>query len=105
MKPPPERRYDHAEWIKAIGIDHQIEAGSAVLQCAAFVTGEHVMVRMTDSTISLCHAGGSFRKRLAAIANVLLIDDLAIAPIGLRERNNLLKLHDDRVGAGACVAS
>jgi DNA replication protein DnaC len=33
--------------------------------------------------LNLCHADGSFRKRLAAIAkiNVLLIDDFAIAPI------------------------
>ncbi len=50
--------------------------------------------------LSLCHADGSFRKRLAAIAkvHVLVIDDFAIAPIGARERGNLLELLDDRVG-------
>jgi DNA replication protein DnaC len=36
--------------------------------------------------LSVCHADGSFRKRLAAIAKVdlVLIDDFAIAPIGAR---------------------
>lgn len=52
-----------------------------------------------------CLADGSFRKRLAAIAkiNVLLIDNFAIAPIGPRERNDLLELLDDRAGARACI--
>ena len=56
---------------------------------------------------SLCHADGSFRKRLAAIAkiNVLIIDDFAIAPIGPRERNDLLELLDDRVGTRACIVT
>ncbi len=50
--------------------------------------------------LSLCHADGSFRRRLAAIAkvHVLVIDDFAIAPIGARERCDLLELLDDRVG-------
>jgi DNA replication protein DnaC len=50
--------------------------------------------------LSLCHADGSFRKRLAAIAKVdlVVIDDFAIAPIGARERSDLLELLDDRVG-------
>ncbi|MGH9520937.1 MAG: IS21-like element helper ATPase IstB [Terriglobales bacterium] len=50
--------------------------------------------------LGLCHADGSFRKRLAAIAKVdlLVIDDFAISPLGARERNDLLELLDDRVG-------
>jgi DNA replication protein DnaC len=50
--------------------------------------------------LSVCHADGSFRKRLAAIAKVdlVLIDDFAIAPMGPRERTDLLELLDDRVG-------
>lgn len=46
------------------------------------------------------HADGSFRKCLAAIAkvNVLIIDDFAIAPMGARERADLLEVLDDRVG-------
>jgi len=55
--------------------------------------------------LTLCHADGSFRKRLAAIAkiSVLIIDDFAIAPIGPRERNDLLELIDDRVGTRSCI--
>jgi DNA replication protein DnaC len=54
---------------------------------------------------ALCHADGSFRKRLAAIAkiNVLIIDDFAIAPIGPQERYDLLELIDDRVGSRASI--
>ena len=50
--------------------------------------------------LGLCHADGSFRKRLAAIAkaDLVVIDDFAISPIGPRERNDLLELLDDRVG-------
>lgn len=50
--------------------------------------------------LSVCHADGSFRKRLAAIAKVdlVLIDDFAIAPMGARERTDLLEVLDDRVG-------
>jgi DNA replication protein DnaC len=57
--------------------------------------------------LTLCHADGSFQKRLAAIAkiNVLIIDDFAIAPIGPRERNDLLELIDDRVGTRSCIVT
>ncbi len=50
--------------------------------------------------LGLCHADGSFRKRLAAIArvDVVVIDDFAIAPMGPRERTDLLEVLDDRVG-------
>ena len=50
--------------------------------------------------LRLCHADGSFRKRLAAIAKVdlVIIDDFAISPLGARDRNDLLELLDDRVG-------
>ena len=50
--------------------------------------------------LSVGHADGSFRKRLAALAkvNVLVIDDFAIAPMGARERADLLEVLDDRVG-------
>jgi DNA replication protein DnaC len=55
--------------------------------------------------LALCHADGSFRKRLAAIAKtaVLVIDDFAISPIGARERTDLLELLDDRVGARSTI--
>lgn len=55
--------------------------------------------------LTLCHADGSFRKRLAALAKIQLvvIDDFAIAPLGPRERNDLLELLDDRVGMRATL--
>ena len=57
--------------------------------------------------LGLCHADGSFRKRLAAIAKVdlVIIDDFAISPIGPRERNDLLELLDDRVGGRATLVT
>jgi len=49
--------------------------------------------------LNLCHADGSFHKRLAAIANtnLLIIDDFAISPMGARERVDLHELLDARV--------
>jgi DNA replication protein DnaC len=57
--------------------------------------------------LSVGHADGSFRKRLTAIAkvNVLIIDDFAIAPIGARERTDLLEILDDRVGTRATIVT
>lgn len=57
--------------------------------------------------LTLCHADGSFRKRLAAIAKVdlVIIDDFAISPIGPRERNDLLELLDDRVGGRSTLVT
>jgi DNA replication protein DnaC len=57
--------------------------------------------------LGLCHADGSFRKRLAAIAKVdlVVIDDFAISPIGPRERNDLLELLDDRVGGRSTLVT
>jgi DNA replication protein DnaC len=57
--------------------------------------------------LNLCHADGSFRKRLAAIAkvNLIVIDDFAIAPIGPRERNDLLEVLDDRVGTRSTIVT
>jgi len=55
--------------------------------------------------LNLCHADGSFRKRLAAIAKLqlIVIDDFAISPLGPRERTDLLELLDDRVGSRASI--
>jgi DNA replication protein DnaC len=48
--------------------------------------------------LTLCHADGTFRKRLAALAKLqLIVIDFAIAPIGSHERNDLLELLDDRL--------
>jgi DNA replication protein DnaC len=55
--------------------------------------------------LNLCHADGSFRKRLAALAKVslIVIDDFAIAPIAARERSDLLEVLDDRVGTRSTI--
>jgi DNA replication protein DnaC len=55
--------------------------------------------------LNLCHADGSFTKRLATLAKVslIVIDDFAIAPIGPRERSDLLEVLDDRVGTRSTI--
>ena len=73
--------------------------------CRAGLSAWYVRAPRLFEELSLCHADGSFRKRLAAIAkiNLVIIDDFAISPIGPRERNDLLELLDDRVGSRASI--
>ena len=68
--------------------------------CALYVRAPRLF-----EELNLCHADGSFPKRLAAIAktSLLVIDDFAISPIGPRERTDLLELLDDRVGTRATL--
>jgi DNA replication protein DnaC len=51
--------------------------------------------------LQVAHGDGSFARRLAQLArlDLLVIDDFAISPIGAAERNDLLELLDDRIGA------
>ncbi|HNC51120.1 MAG TPA: ATP-binding protein, partial [Accumulibacter sp.] len=51
--------------------------------------------------LRLAHGDGSFGKRLSALAktDLILLDDWAIAPLSQSERNDLLEVLDDRVGA------
>lgn len=51
--------------------------------------------------LQVAHGDGSFSRRLAQLArlDVLVLDDLAIAPITAPERQDLLELLDDRVGS------
>jgi len=55
--------------------------------------------------LQVAHADGSFTRRLAQLArmDLLLLDDVAIAPITPAERSDLLELLDDRVGARATL--
>ncbi len=55
--------------------------------------------------LQVAHADGSFTRRLAQLArmDLLLLDDLAIAPITPAERSDLLELLDDRVGVRATL--
>ena len=73
--------------------------------CRARLSAWYVRAPRFFEELSLCHADGAFRKRLAAIAkiNLVIIDDFAISPIGPRERNDLLELLDDRVGSRASI--
>lgn len=50
--------------------------------------------------LRVAHGDGNLGKRLVALAklDLLLLDDLAIAPIAAPEREDLLELLDDRVG-------
>lgn len=68
--------------------------------CRQGLSALYVRAPRLYEELNLCHADGSYRKRLAAIAktNLLVIDDFAISPIGPRERADLLELLDDRVG-------
>jgi DNA replication protein DnaC len=51
--------------------------------------------------LEVAHGDGSFGRRLAQLArlDLLVLDDLAIAPIAAQERQDLLELLDDRVGS------
>ena len=56
--------------------------------------------RLFDELL-VAHGDGSFARGLAQLArlDLLVIDDFAISPIGAAERNDLLELLDDRIGA------
>lgn len=73
--------------------------------CRAGLCAWYVRAPRLFEELSLCHADGTFRKRLAAIAKIslVIIDDFAISPIGPRERNDLLELLDDRVASRASI--
>jgi DNA replication protein DnaC len=75
--------------------------------CRNGISALYVRAPRLFEKLNLCHADGSFRKRLAAIAKigVFIIDDFAIAPIGPRERIDLLELIDDRVGTRSCIVT
>jgi DNA replication protein DnaC len=75
--------------------------------CRAGLSAWYVRAPRLFEELNLCHADGSFRKRLAAIAkiNLIVIDDFAISPMGPRERNDLLELLDDRIGCRASIVT
>lgn len=77
----------------------------ALQACRQGVSALYVRAPRLFEELGLCHADGSFRKRLAALAKVslIVIDDFAISPIGARERADLLEVLDDRVGMRATL--
>jgi DNA replication protein DnaC len=105
----------HCEWIRAgqnLLIHGATGCGKTYLACALAhqacrqgLSALYVRAPRLFEELNLCHADGSFRKRLAIIAKIqlLVIDDFAIAPLGPRERSDLLELLDDRVGTRATI--
>lgn len=75
--------------------------------CRAGLSAWYVRAPRLFEELNLCHADGSFRKRLAALAKIdlMVIDDFAISPLGPRERNDLLELLDDRAGTRATIVA
>lgn len=77
--------------------------GCALAQQAARCGFSVLYTRATRllQELQVAHGDGSFGRRLAQLArlDVLVLDDLAIAPIGAQERQDLLELLDDRVGS------
>jgi len=55
--------------------------------------------------LRIAHGDGSFGKRLAVLAktDLLILDDWGLAPLNQVERNDLLEVLDDRVGARATL--
>jgi DNA replication protein DnaC len=103
------------EWIRSaqnLLIHGATGCGKTFLACALAnqacrqgLSALYVRAPRLFDELGLCHADGSFQKRLAALAKVslLVIDDFAISPIGARERTDLLELLDDRVGTRATL--
>jgi len=75
--------------------------------CRAGLSVWYVRAPRLFEELTLCHADGSFRKRLAGLSkiNLLVVDDFAISALGPRERNDLLELLDDRVGTRATIVA
>lgn len=63
MKPLPATRYEYAVWLKAkVGIDYHAQADRHYYSVPHALVGEHVMVRLTDTTVE-CFCKG---RRVAA---------------------------------------
>jgi DNA replication protein DnaC len=93
MGPPAAARY------LACALAHQA--------CRQGLSALYMRAPRLFEELGLCQADGSFRKRLASIAKIqlLVIDDFAIAPIGPRERSDLLELLDDRAGTRSTIVT
>jgi DNA replication protein DnaC len=106
-----------ADWIRAgqtLLIQGATGTGKTWLACALAhqacrqgLSAWYVRAPRLFEELTLCHADGTFHKRLAALAKIqlIVIDDFAIAPLGPRERNDLLELLDDRIGARATLVT
>jgi DNA replication protein DnaC len=61
--------------------------------------------RLLGEELVLARADGSYAKRMQTLArtDLLILDDWGLAPLGDRERRDLLELVEDRVGRRATL--
>jgi DNA replication protein DnaC len=87
--------------ITALAGGDWIRHGRNVLITGATGCGKTWLGCALAQQLQVAHGDGSFGRRLATLArlDVLVLDDLAIAPIAAQERQDLLELLDDRVGS------
>ena len=119
----PERKLDRAvvrqpatcRWVhehRAVVITGATGTGKTYLACAlalqAIRRGKRVAYRRASrlfDELLLAHADGTYAKVLARIAkfDVLVIDDLVMAPLKEMERHDLLEILEDRHGNQATI--
>lgn len=90
------------DWRSGRGLDRQLV--TALAEGDWIRHGRNVLI--TGATrllqeLQVAHGDGSFSRRLMQLArlDLLVLDDLAIAPIAAQERHDLLELLDDRAGS------
>ena len=103
------------QWIRAkqnLVITGKTGCGKTWLSCAfgnaacrQGLSVVYVRVSRLLEELRIAHGDGSFGKRLAALAktDLLVLDDWGLAPMSQTERNDLLEVLDDRVGARSTV--
>lgn len=103
------------QWIRAkqnLVITGKTGCGKTWLACALghaacrqSLSVVYVRVSRLLEELRIAHGDGSFGKRLVALAkaDLLILDDWGLAPMPQAERNDLLEVLDDRVGARSTV--
>jgi DNA replication protein DnaC len=73
--------------------------------CRQGLSAIYVRVPRMFEELKVAHGDGSFGKRLLQLgkADLLILDDLGLTPIGQSERSDLLEILDERVGARATL--
>lgn len=120
---PPRRKLDKklvlqlatCKWIKMhqnVVITGKTGVGKSYLACAlgqqACRTGHRVLYRRVSrlfDELALAHADGSYHRLLTKLAkaDVLILDDWGLVPVGPSERRDLNEIMDDRYGLRSTV--